>query len=101
MPPCPSPPLSVPIWLLLCRRKPSHKSGARSVLEAEAAVDVLHADADSPLVQQQGSKHWGIRARGERDGATSPAAAGPAGEQASKMAAAYAQSMLAIRRWWP
>ena len=82
-----------PTWLLLCRRKPSHKSGAHSVLEVEVAGDVLDASAASPRVPRQGSKHWGILARGQRDGMTPPAAAGAAGEQACEMAAACVHCM--------
>lgn len=69
----------------------SHKSGAHRVLEVEVAGDVLDASAASPRVPRQGPKHWGILARGQRDGTTPPAAAGAAGEQACETAAACVQ----------
>ena len=77
--------------MLLRRRKASNKSGTNSVFEAEADGDLLNAFAAGPLVQRQGSKRWGILARGQPDGTTPPAAAASAAEQTYELGAAHAE----------
>lgn len=49
---------------------------------------MLDAFATGPLVQRQGSKRWGILARGQPDGTPTSAATASAAEQAQELAAA-------------